>query len=94
MMMQLGRVLDDLFDDAFDDVVVGFEKIVAAHAGLARESGGDDDDVAAGGGAVVAVGGGDAGGARVGFGDGSGLHQVESFACGGAVENVGEDDIG
>src|SRR5215471_13388049 len=46
----VGRMLDDLFDDSFNHVVVGLEQIVAAHAGLARETGGDDDDVATGGG--------------------------------------------
>ena len=90
----VGRVLDDLFDDSFDDVVVGFEEIVAAHAGLARKTGGDDDDIAVGGAGIIAGRGGDAGGVSVGFGDGRGFDHVESFAGWRAIENVGKDDVG
>src|SRR5437667_1365346 len=43
----LWRMLYDLLDDGFYDVVVGFQQIVAAHSGLAWEPGGDHDHVAA-----------------------------------------------
>ena len=90
----LGEYFDYLLDDALDDVVVGLEQIVAAHAGLARESGGDDDDVAVRGVAVIAGRGGDADDAGIGTGDGSRFDHVEGFAGGRAVENVRQDDVG
>ncbi|CAE7441237.1 dapC, partial [Symbiodinium necroappetens] len=40
-------VLLDLLGDALDDLDVGLDEVVAAHPGLAGESGGDDDDVRA-----------------------------------------------
>src|SRR5258706_8485007 len=42
------RVVHDLADYVVHDFVVGIQKVIAAHAGLARNSGGDDDDVGVG----------------------------------------------
>ena len=89
----VGGMLDDLFYYAFDYVEVGFKEIVAAHAGLAWESGGDDDDIAVGGGAVVTGGGGNSSGEGIGAGDGATLDHVEGFAGGRAVEDVGQDYV-
>src|SRR5579862_2421938 len=88
------REFADGGDDAFDDVGICFEEIVAGHAGFAREAGGDDDDVAILGGGIITGGGGDAEGVGVAGGDGRGFEHVESFTGGRAVENIGEDDIG
>src|SRR5580698_10468374 len=54
------RVLDNFADHAAHYFVVGVEKVVAAHTGLAWNSGGDDYNVGVGGVAVV-VGAGDVG---------------------------------
>ena len=51
----LGESFHDLLDDAFDHFVVRLQKIVAAHARLARESRGDHDDVAVLGAVIVAA---------------------------------------
>ena len=45
MMMAVGRSGHRLLGRGFDDLVIGQQKIVAAHAGLAGEPGGDDDDI-------------------------------------------------
>ena len=84
------RVLHNLADYVAHDFVVGVEQVVAAHAGLAGDSGGDDDDVGVGGVGVV-VGAEDGGIALL---DGHGFEQVESFALGNAFDDIDEDDIG
>ena len=43
----VGRVFLDAGANLLHDLQIDFEKIVAAHAGLARYAGGDDDDVGA-----------------------------------------------
>jgi hypothetical protein len=42
---RVGRVLLDLLAHALDDLDVGLDQVVAAHAGLAGQARGDDDDV-------------------------------------------------
>ena len=39
------RIFRDLIGDRADDVGIGLEQVVAAHAGLSRQAGGDDDDI-------------------------------------------------
>jgi hypothetical protein len=46
-------VVHDLTDHIVHDFVIGIQKIVAAHAGLAWDSGGDDNDVGVRGVSVV-----------------------------------------
>ncbi len=78
-----GRKLHDRFHDALHHVVIRFQKIVAAHSGLARESCGDHDDVAIRGFACsrrTAVEIPD--GVRIGAQDRRGFGHVERFACG------------
>ena len=89
MMMALGERCGRLLGGRLDDFVVGQQKVVAAHAGLAREAGGDDDDVGIGGGRVV-VGAGDRD--VVAF-DGAGLQQVEAFTLRDAFDDVDEHDV-
>ncbi len=84
------RVVHDLADHVVHDLVVGVEQIVAAHAGLAGNSGGDDDDVGVGGVGVV-VGAENCGIALL---DRHGFKQVETFALRDAFDDVDEDDIG
>ena len=88
------RMFDDLFNDGFDDVVVGFKEIIAAHAGLARESGGDHNNVAIGCARVIAGRGRNPDSVCVSLGDWRGFEDVERFAGGRTVENIGEDDVG
>ena len=89
MMMQLGETATACSVAALDDFVVRQQKIVAAHARLAREPGGDDHDVGIRRGTVIV---------RAGDGDvvafhRPGLHQVEAFALRNAFGDVHEDDI-
>ena len=84
------RMLHDLADHVRHDFVVGVEQVVAAHAGLARNSGGDDDDVGVGGVGVV-VGADDVGVALL---DGHGFEQVEALALRHAFDDVDENDVG
>src|SRR5208337_5153571 len=84
------RVMDDLADDVAHDFEVGIQQIVAAHAGLAWNSGGNDDDVGVGGIGIV-VG---PENRRVALLDGHGLEQIKTFALGNAFDDVDEDDIG
>src|SRR5208337_4019441 len=84
------RVMHDLADYVAHDFVVGVQQVVAAHAGLARNSGGDDDDVGVGGVGIV-VGAENGGIALL---DRHGLEQVETFSLGDAFHDVDEDDIG
>ena len=90
MRMQFGECCTTLPTTSLHDFVVGVEQVVAAHAGLARNSGGDDDDVGVGGVGVV-VGAEDGGIALL---DGHGLEQVETLALGDAFHDVDEDDVG
>ena len=90
MMMALGEYFGGLLGGRLDDFVVGEQKVVAAHAGLAREAGGDDDDVGIGGGRVV-VGAGDHDVVAV---DRAGLQKVEAFSLRDAFDDVDEDHIG
>ena len=84
-------MLDDLADYIVHDFVVGIQKIVAAHAGLARNPGGDDDNGRFRGVGVV-VG---AENRRVAFLDRHGFEQVEAFALRNAFnEDVDEDNVG
>src|SRR5450755_2740799 len=84
------RAVYDFADHVAHDFVVGVEKVVAAHAGLAGDSGSDDDDVGVGRVGVV-VGAEDGGVALL---DGHGFEQVETFALGDPFHDVDEDDIG
>src|SRR5205807_10064124 len=83
------RVMHDLADHVIHDFVVGMQKIIAAHAGLAWNSGGDDDDVGLGGVGVV-VRANDVGIALL---DRHGLEQVETFSLGDTLHDVDKDYI-
>ena len=86
-----GLVALDLLGHRADDLGVGAEQIVAAHARLAGDAGGDHDDVAAGR-VVVVVGADDV---RVEAHDRRGLHQVERLALGHVLglRNVQQHDV-
>ena len=86
----VGRMLNGFADYGFHDVVVRVEKIVAAHAGLARDAGSDDYDVGVGG-VFVVVRSGDVGVALL---DGHGFEQIEAFALRHAFDDVDKDDVG
>src|ERR1700719_3416271 len=89
-----GGELDDRIHDAFHNVIVGFQKIVAAHPGFAREARSDDDNVAVRGFAVVTAGGGNSDGARIGAENRGGFGHIEGFAGRRAVENVRQHHVG
>ena len=84
------RVLNDFADDVFHDFVVGVQQVIAAHAGLARNSGGDDNDVGIRGVRII-IGADDV---RIALLDGHGFEQVEAFALRHAFDDVDEDDVG
>src|SRR5258708_22674708 len=83
------RVVHDLADYVVHDFVVSIQKIVAAHAGLARNSSGDDDDVGVGGVGVV-VRADDVGIALL---DRHGFEQVETLSLRDAFHDVAEHDV-
>src|SRR6266852_6641548 len=83
------RVVHDLADHIVHDFVIGIQKVIAAHSGLARNSGGDDDDVGIGGVGVV-VRANDVGIALL---DRHGLEQVETLSLGNTLDDVDEDDV-
>ena len=85
----VGALLDGFGGDLADDLDVGLEQLVAAHAGLAGDAGGDDDHVAAGG-FLVAVGAGDS---DVVVLDGRGLGQIERLALRHAFHDIDQDDV-
>ena len=70
--------------------MVGVQQVIAAHAGLAWNSGGDDNDVGVGGIGVV-VRAEDVGVALL---DGHRFEQVEGFALRHAFDDVDEDHVG
>ena len=79
----------DVLADGGDDLGVGADEIVAAHAGLAREAGGDDHDIGAGDdGVVVATG-------ELGVEalDRRGLGDVERLPLRNAVDDIEEHDV-
>src|SRR5258708_7823226 len=78
------RVVHDLADYVVHDFVVGIQKIIAAHAGLARDSRGDDDDVGVGGVGVI-IRTDDVGIALL---DRHGLEKVETFSLRDAFHDV------
>src|SRR5580704_747707 len=82
--------MHDLADYIVHDLVIGIEKVVAAHAGLARNSRGNDDDVRVRGIGVI-VRSEDGGVALL---DRHGLEQIETFSLGDAFHDVDENDIG
>ncbi len=86
----IGGMFGHLGGDGADDVVVGEEQIVAAHAGLAGEAGGDDDDVGIRGGGVVVA----AGDLHFIALDGAGFKKIERLALGDAVHDIDENDVG
>ncbi len=90
MMMQFGRVLDDLAHHVLHDLVVGVEQVVAAHAGLARNSRGDHNDVGVRGVGVI-IGADDV---AVALLNRHCLQQVECLALRNAFHDVDENDIG
>src|SRR6185312_1897579 len=83
-------MLNNFADYIFHDFVVRVQQVIAAHTGLARNSGGDNDDVGVGGVGVI-VGAEDVGIALL---DRHGLEQVEGFALRHAFNDVDEDDVG
>ena len=84
------RILHRLFGGGANHLVIGDQKIVAAHAGFARKSGGDDDDVGIRGG-FVAIGARDAD--VIAF-DGTGFEKVEGFPLGHPLHHIDQDHIG
>src|SRR3984893_3556138 len=84
------RVAHDLADYVIHDFVVGIQKVITAHTGLARNSGGDDDDVGVGRVGVVVR----SDNVGITLLDRHGLEQVETFSLGDALHNVNEDDVG
>src|ERR1700675_152655 len=84
------RVAHDLADYVIHDFVVGIQKVITAHTGLARNSGGDDDDGGVGRGGVVVR----ADNVGIALLDRHGLEEVETFSLGDALHNVNEDDVG
>src|SRR2546429_2070376 len=83
------RVMHDLADYVVHNFVVGIQKVIAAHAGLARNSGGDDDDVGVGGVGVVVR----ADNIGIALLDRHGLEQVETFSLRNALHDVDKDYI-
>ena len=81
----------DLFGDGGDDLRVGGEEVVAAHARFARNAGGNDDDVAVRGVGVI-VRAGDVGVVAEKRG---GFEQVESFTFRhiAGLRDVQKDDV-
>ena len=86
---RVGRVGGDAFADGFHDLEVDAQKVIAAHAGLARHTGCDDADIGACDIGVIlcAFQFGIKPFGRAGFGD------VESLALGGAFGDVEENDV-
>ena len=84
------RMMNDLADHVVHNFVVGIQKIIAAHARLARDSSGDDDDVGVGGVSVI-VSAEDGGVALL---DGHGLEEIESLALRNAFDDIDKDDVG
>ncbi len=83
------RVILDALADGRHDFQIDAQKIVAAHAGLARHAGGDDDDVGA-----LDVGVGiRAPEDRVETLDRAGLRDIERLALGQAFDDVEEHDV-
>ncbi len=81
--------MHDLADYVVHNFVVGIQKVIAAHAGLARNSGGDDDDVGVGGVGVVVR----ADNIGIALLDRHGLEQVETFSLRNALHDVDKDYI-
>ena len=83
------RVLLDAFAHRRHDLQIDAQKIVAAHAGLARHAGRDDDNIGAGdiGVGIRALE------VRVIAFDGAGLGDVEALALRQALHDVEQDDI-
>ena len=84
------RILHRLFGGGANHLVVGDQKIVAAHAGFARKSGGDNDDVGIRGG-LVAI---DARDADVIAFNGTGFQKVEGFPLGNPLHHIHQNHIG
>ena len=86
----VGRIGGDAFAHGLHDLEVDAQKVVAAHARLARHAGGDDADIRAGDigvGSCVPLSAGVEPFGGAGFGD------VERLALGGAFGDVEQDDI-
>ena len=88
--MQFGEYFTACSVAVLHHLVVGQQKIVAAHARLAREAGRDNDDVGVRRGLVI-IGAGDID--VVAF-DRARLQHVEAFALGHAFDNIHQHDIG
>ena len=84
------RVFGDLLGGGADHVVVGEQKVVAAHAGFTGKAGGNDCDIGIGGGLVV-VGPGEH---HVVALNRAGLQEVETFTLRNTLHDVHQDDIG
>ena len=84
-----GRVFLDAGADLLHHLEVDAEKIVAAHAGLARHAGGDDADAGAVD-RVVGIGAGEMGVEAV---DRRGLDEIERLALGNAFGDVEQHDV-
>ena len=86
---RVGGVVLDALADRLHHLQVDAEQIVAAHAGLARDTGGDDDHVGAGD-ILVIVRPGDL---RVEALDRAALRQIERLALRHALDHVEQDDV-
>src|SRR5713226_6080514 len=78
------RVVHDLADYVVHNFVVGIQKVVAAHAGLARNSGGDDDNIGVSGVGIVVR----ADNIGIALLDRHSLEQIETFSLGDALHDV------
>src|SRR6185312_1625782 len=83
-------MLNNFADHIFHDLVIRVQQIIAAHTGLARNSGGDNDDVGVGGVGVV-VGAEDVGIALL---DGHSFEQVERFALRHTFDDIDQNYVG
>jgi hypothetical protein len=93
LVMQITKASGALFGDALADrlhhLQVDAEQVVAAHAGLAGDTGRDDDHVRAGDIGIV-IGAGDL---RVEALDRAALAQIERLALRYAFDDVEQDDV-
>jgi hypothetical protein len=82
-------VRPDALADRLHHLEVDSEQVIAAHAGLAGDSGGDDADVGAGDVGII-LGAGEEGIIAL---DRAGLGEVERLALGNALGDVEENDV-
>jgi hypothetical protein len=87
------RVLDDLLGDRLHDLEIDVEQIIAAHPGLARDTGRDHDHIGASGLFPALLRGADAHDARVGGFDRTRLEHVERHPLRFGLGDVDNHDV-